>query len=178
MNKKVASSPNSKREKISWIVSIIVAVVAALFIRTCLFEIVMVDGASMEPTLQTGERVGIEKVTRYFQDFEYGQVVVVHYPSMEGNYVKRIMGLPGDKVQVTDSTVYRNNIPLEEDYINPLPYPDTEEFTVPEGHIFVMGDNRSNSLDSRMVGPIPFEDIVGHGIGIFWPLDKLGGIAD
>ena len=163
------------REALSWILSIALAVVAAFAIRAFLFEIILVDGESMEPTLHTAERIGIEKVTRYTGLPKRGDIIIVRYPNMDGTYVKRTIGLPGETVEVRDSTVYINGVPLDEDYVSLEPYQDMEPVVVPEDTVFVMGDNRAHSMDSRAsyIGPIPASDIIGHGLFVLWPFDNM-----
>lgn len=167
------------REALSWVLSIAVAVAAAFLIRAFLFEFVLVDGPSMQPTLETGERIAIEKVSRYQGLPERGDIVIVNYPNRTENFVKRAIGLPGETIEIRDSTVYIDGVPLEEDYVNPVPYFDYGPTVVPEGHVFVMGDNRANSMDSRagQVGPIPEDAIVGHGLFVIWPPDKMHWIT-
>lgn len=162
-----------------WIFSILAAIIIALLVRSFLFEIIMVDGDSMVPTLQNDEKLAVEKVSRYFGLPERGDIIIVHYPNMEGTYVKRVMGLPGDTIEIKDSTVYVNGQPLTESYINNTePYMDMEAVTVPEDTVFVMGDNRAHSLDSRTnyIGPIATDQIVGHAMSVIWPLDKIHSV--
>ncbi len=167
------------REAWGWVISIALAVVAALLIRSYVFEIILVDGESMYPTLYTNERVAIEKVTRYGGMPERGDIIIVEYPGMTGTYVKRAIGLPGETVEVKDSTVYINGQPLAEDYVNREAYADMEAMVVPEDHVFVMGDNRAHSLDSRTgyIGPIAHDAIIGHALFVIWPLNNIHGIS-
>lgn len=166
---------STRHEVLSWLLAIGIAVGAAFLIRAFLFEFVRVDGPSMNPTLETDERIVIEKVSRYFGLPERGEVVVVHYPNRTENFVKRVIGLPGETLEIRDSVVYINGEALEETYVNPVPYADYGPVVVPEDHVFVMGDNRANSSDSRMlgVGAIPADAIVGHGLFVTWPLDSI-----
>lgn len=167
--------PKSKvREVLGWILAIGIAVAAAFVIRAFFFEFVLVEGPSMQPTLETGERIGIEKVTRYSSLPKRGDIVIVKYPNREGNFIKRTIGLPGETIEVINSTVYVDGQPLEEDYVSEYPYADMAPVVVPEDHIFVMGDNRYNSSDSRspQVGPIPHSSIVGHGLFVIWPFSQ------
>lgn len=178
-NQSASGKKKSKgREALGWIVAIAAAVAAAFLIRAFLFEFIVVDGPSMNPTLETGERLGVEKVSRYGSLPERGDIVIVHYPRRTENFVKRVVGLPGETVQVIDSTVYINGAPIAEDYTNTLPYADFGPVVVPEDEIFVMGDNRSNSTDSRaiQVGTIPRDAIVGRAMFIAWPPDRIQGI--
>lgn len=164
------------REVVSWILSIGLAIAAALLIRAFVFEIILVDGESMYPTLYTDERVAIEKVTRYSRMPERGEIIIVEYPQMEGTYVKRAIGLPGETVEVKDSIVYIDGVPLQEDYINKEdPYADMAPVLVDDDYVFVMGDNRAHSLDSRTsyIGPIAQDAIIGHALFVIWPLDNI-----
>lgn len=166
---------NRAKEILGWVLSIGIAISAAFLIRAFVFEIILVDGDSMFPTLFTNERVAIEKLTRYGGMPERGDIIIVKYPNMDGTFVKRAMGLPGETIEIKDSVVYIDGEPIAEDYINPEPYADMDAFTVPEDHVFVMGDNRAHSLDSRAeyIGPIPHSDIVGHGLFVIWPLTNM-----
>ncbi|MEG0784249.1 MAG: signal peptidase I [Christensenella sp.] len=159
-----------------WIISIAAAIAIAFFVRAFLFEIIVVEGESMHPTLQTNEKLAIEKVSRYFGMPERGNIIIVHYPDMDGTYVKRVIALPGETVEVKDSIVYINSEPLAEPYINNTEaYIDMSAITVPADTVFVMGDNRAHSLDSRTntVGPIARSQIVGHALSVIWPLDNF-----
>lgn len=158
-----------------WIISIAVAVAIAFVVRAFFFEIIVVEGDSMQPTLATNEKLAVEKVSRYMGLPEKGDIIIVHYPNMEGTYVKRVIALPGESVEVKDSTVYVNGQPLSEPYINPEPYMDMSPIVVPADTVFVMGDNRAHSLDSRTsyIGPISHSEIVGHAMAVIWPPDNF-----
>jgi signal peptidase I len=160
----------------SWVITIVLAVIISLGLRIFVFEIVLVDGDSMLPTLNSSQRVVVEKVSRYFHLPARGEIVITRYPNMPGYYVKRLIGYPGDTVEIKDSTVYLNGEPLTEDYLSEgITYDDMAEITVPENTVFVMGDNRSKSLDSRAasVGPIPIDYILGDGLLVIWPFDQI-----
>lgn len=165
-----------RREIRSWIICLATAVAIALFLRFFVLEMVLVDGQSMEPTLHSHQTLFIEKVTKLFSTLDRGQIVVVKYPDMDGVYVKRIVGIPGDTIEVKDGALYLNGNRKEEPYINTdyINY-DMEEITVPEDCYFVMGDNRNNSMDSHddYIGPIPKENVVGRAIMVIWPLDEI-----
>lgn len=163
------------RELLSWVLSIALAVLAAFAIRGFVFEIILVDGESMEPTLHTDERLGIEKITRYTKLPSRGDIIIVKYPNMDGTYVKRTIGLPGETVEVRNSTVYIDGVPLDEDYVSSEPYADMAPVVVPPDSVFVMGDNRAHSMDSRAsyIGAIPRSDIIGHGMFVMWPLENI-----
>lgn len=161
-----------------WVISIAAAVAIALILRLFVVEVIMVDGDSMLPTIMTDERIAIEKVSRYFGLPERGDIIIVRYPNTDGTFVKRVVGLPGDQIEIKDSTLYLNGVPQYEDYITQTEYKDEEAIIVPEGHVYVMGDNRANSMDSRSanVGPIPADQIVGHAMFIIWPLSNIHSI--
>lgn len=157
-----------------WIIAIGIAVAVAFLVRAFLFEIILVDGPSMQPTLHTDERLAVEKVTRYGGLPERGDIIIVHYPDgTDRNYVKRTIGLPGETVEIKNSVVYINGEALSEDYISPEAYPDMEAVVVPEDSVFVIGDNRANSMDSRMVGPIAHDQIVGHAMAVLFPFNEI-----
>lgn len=156
-----------------WVISIAIAIAIAIFVRTFIFEPIRVDGESMSPTLHSHQSLGVEKVSRYFGLPKRGEIVIVHYPKSDDAFVKRVIGLPGDTIEIKDSTVYLNGQPLDEDYVSPAPYNNMDPFTVPADSIFVMGDNRANSQDSRYVGPISKDAIIGHALFIIWPLNEI-----
>lgn len=160
-----------------WVLAIVIAVAAAFLIRAFLFEIIMVDGPSMQPTLHTDERLAVEKVTRYGGLPQRGEIIIVHYPDgTNRNYVKRVIALPGETVEIKGSTAYVDGQALEEAYVSPEPYQDMPAAVVPEDSVFVMGDNRANSMDSRMVGAIPHDQIVGHAMAVIFPFDEWRGL--
>jgi len=160
------------REIMEWIVSIIVAVALVLVIHNYIGQLVRVDGASMQPTLYTDQRVIVTKIP-YWSDenIERGDIVITKFPGSRENFVKRIIALPGDRIRVTDGVLYINDIAIDEPYIKEKMYSDYTEATVPEGYYFVMGDNRNNSKDSRSsaVGALPREMIQGRAYAILWP---------
>lgn len=136
-----------------------------------------VDGPSMQPTLQSGERLLIDKISYYFREPTYGDVIVFRYPADPSQYyIKRVVGLPGDVIAISKGLLYVNGKPIVEEYINGPTFGAFGPYTVPEGHYFVLGDNRNNSEDSRSsrVGPIPRELIVGRAAVRYWPLPRTG----
>ena len=143
---------NVKKEILSWIFTIAVAVAAALLIRTFLFEPIRVDGHSMCDTLQDGEIMLVTKPEYLFGDPQYGDVVICKYPGRTENFVKRVMGLPGDVIEVRSNVVYRNGEALDEPYLTPERNNDgfsMDPFTLGDDEYFVMGDNLDNSHDCR-----------------------------
>lgn len=159
---------------LGWALAVAIAVLVAVMIRAFVFEIILVSGPSMQPTLYTDERLAVEKVSRYAGLPERGDIVIVHYSDgTNNNYVKRVIGLPGEVVEVKDSIVYIDGQPLAEDYIDDRPYVDMGAVKVPEDEIFVMGDNRADSMDSRMIGPIRHDQIVGHAMAVLYPFSAM-----
>lgn len=159
-----------------WVQIIIIAAILALVIRTFLFQPFYIPSGSMEPTLQVGDKIIVNKLTTRFKEPERGQIVVFKFPyDPSQDFVKRIIGLPGETVEIRDSQVYINGEPLEEEYLpEGLVYPDFPPVTVPEDSYFVLGDNRNNSQDSRTWGPLPREFVIGQVMVIYWPLDRIG----
>ncbi len=174
-NKRIHKKRHLRLSAAGWVLTIFIAVASAIVLNTYVIQIVWVDGNSMYPTLYSDERVLVEKVSRYFSLPKRGQIITVNYPDRKGEFVKRVIGLPGDVVEIKDNVVYLNSKPLSEAYINLQPYPNMGGYEVPADHIFVMGDNRADSLDSRaaVVGPIPKDYILGTGIAVIWPIDEL-----
>lgn len=137
----------------------------------------IVLGYSMEPTLHSGEYLIVEKVSYRFTEPERGDVIVFDYPlHTEDDYVKRIVGLPGDKITITDGVVMVNDLPLEESYTL-TDTPGSQTWTVSEDSYFVMGDNRRGSSDSRSWGELKKEYIIGRVWMIYWPLKDIGLVA-
>jgi len=130
---------------------------------------VRVDGFSMRPTLEDGEFVLVSKLSYMFGTFERGDIIVFHFPiDPREELVKRIIGLPGDHVTVQGQKLYVNGQMLDETYIAQSPL-YSGDWTVPEGYLFVLGDNRNNSNDSKDWGMLPQENVVGKAVLIYWP---------
>jgi signal peptidase I len=158
------------REIFEWVMVVVVAVAAALLIRTFIFEPVRVDGESMINTLQDGEYMIVTKYDYWLGDPERFDVVICNYPNRGlTNFVKRLVGLPGDVVAVEDGVLYLNGEAVDEPYIDYPPYYTLQAYTVPEGHYFVLGDNRASSNDSHSVGPLERGQIKGHVRLVAWP---------
>jgi signal peptidase I len=135
---------------------------------------IRVDGYSMEPTLHDSEFVIVNKLAYKFGQPTYGDVIVFHYPrDPEQEYIKRIIGLPGDSVKITNGQVFINGQALEEPYIAASPNYQAE-WSVPEGSLFVLGDNRNNSSDSHNWGPVPVDYVVGKALVVYWPPENWG----
>lgn len=170
------SNSTFNEELKDWIVSILIAVVLAFFIRYFIVELYMVEGPSMRPTLISGERLVVNKFLYRFKAPERGEIIVFRYPrDPSRDFIKRVIGVPGDTIEVKDGRVIRNGEVLDESYILERTKGSYPAAKVPEGHIFAMGDNRNNSEDSRFkdVGFVPYELIKGKAMVIFWPFDHI-----
>ena len=176
---------NVKKEILSWILTIAVAVAAALLIRTFLFEPIRVDGESMCDTLQNGEIMLVTKPEYLTGDPQRGDVVIGKYPGRTENFVKRVMGIPGDVIEIRSNVVYRNGEALDEPYLTPERNDNGSSmapFTLGEDEYFVMGDNRDNSHDSRnyytnSYPPTPAaltrDMIIGHVRCVVFPFSDI-----
>lgn len=158
------------------------ALILALGIRQFVAEARYIPSSSMEPTLQINDRLIIEKVGYHFTDPKRGDVIVFSPTErlQEQNYhdafIKRVIGLPGETVEVKDGRVYINNKPIAEDYIAAKPNYPYGPVVVPPGQYLVLGDNRNNSYDSHYWGFVPKGNIIGRAVIRFWPLDRAGEI--
>ena len=201
------------REIVEWIVCIVIAFVLAVFIKYFIFTPTLVQMSSMYPTIFNNERVFVNRLVRTFKlELHHEDIVTFEAPTLQEpeagtnkaqyrekdgfewftynvleigkiSYIKRIVGLPGDRIKVVEGKVYLNDILLDEsDYL-----PDgtetylrdggvSEEFVVPEGYVFAMGDNRMGSQDCRAFGCIPIEKIEGRVVIRIWPLNKFGQV--
>lgn len=151
------------------------AAVLAMVIMTFVARAFTVEGNSMLPTLHDGERLMVDKLTYRFSEPQRGDIVVFRYPlDPREHYIKRIVGVPGDEVAVRNGRVFVNGTPLEESYLSSPTLGRFGPVRVPEGHYFVLGDNRINSQDSRspLVGYVPRELIVGRALLRYWPLSR------
>ncbi len=164
-----------------WIRDLTLSVLIALVVILFLYQPVKVEGTSMMPALQDQERVFINKfVYRLgFGEVSRGDTVVFWFPGDPSkSYIKRVIGLPGDIVEVRAGTVLVNQKALEEPYV-PEEYRDRQSVAamkVPEGQYYVLGDHRSSSNDSRSWGPVPRDAIYGKAVFAYWPLAKLGTV--
>ena len=168
----------SKRELISWIQSLAIAFVVAIVIRQFLFTPVIVSGQSMEPTFENENKIVISKIHK-INRFD---MIVFHAPNSDEDFIKRVIGLPGDVVVMKDDKLYINGEEYEEDYIqvNKDKVFEGQKLTqdfkveVPEGHLYVLGDNRRHSTDSRELGVIDEKSVVGAVAFKFYPFRDIG----
>ncbi len=175
------SEPQETEEKRSGFMRFVIDVAETLILSIVLFAAInavsariRVDGASMEPTLQSGEFVIVNKLAYLFGEPTTGDVIVFHFPrDPDQEYIKRIIGLPGDRVEIKNGEVYVNDRVLDEDYIAASPvYEDILE--VPDDSLIVLGDNRNNSSDSHNWGPVPLDYVIGKAMFVYWPPTEWG----
>ena len=170
---------NVKKEILSWILTLGAAVIIALVIRTFLFEPVRVDGHSMDDTLANGEIMFVTKPEYLTGDPQPGDVVICHYPGRgDTNFVKRVVGVPGDTLMFVDNVLIRNGEVVDEPYLTPSRNQNGFSMlpiTLGENEYFVCGDNRDNSADSRYWGFVPEANLVGRATAIWMSFDKQEG---
>lgn len=175
-------SDSGARAFVEWIVVIAVAITVAILVRNLLLAHFVVEGSSMDSTLTTGDRVFVNKMSYRLHDPNRGDVVVLHQinGSAERDLIKRVIGLPGEIIEMTNcevriteagdtSSKVLSEPYLDRDVISSTCGGDFSPVSVPADHVFVMGDNRSGSQDSRSLGPIAEEDLVGRAFVVFWP---------
>ena len=167
---------STAREILEWGAVILCAVAAALIIRSLVFEPVRVIGSSMAETLHDGEIMLVTKYEYLLGDPKRFDIVICNYPNRSENFVKRVVGLPGDTVLVKNGTLYVNGEAQEEGYITHAPNYAMDPYVVPEGEYFVLGDNRSNSNASHILGSITRSQIKGHVRSVFFPFDTMRDI--
>jgi signal peptidase I len=154
--------------------TIVPAILIALLINLFLAQATRVYGQSMEPTLSNDQRLVVEKISYRFHGPRRGDVVVIRIDSSPELLIKRVVGLPGEEMAVRDGQVYIDSQPLDEPYITHFTYGDYGPKHVPPLHVFVLGDNRGFSNDSRSFGMVPIEHVVGRAWLSYWPLNQLG----
>lgn len=155
------------------ILTLLPALVLVLFINVYVAEAALVEeGPSMQPNLYRGDRVMTEKVSYRLHAPQRGDVVVVSRPAGEKSLIKRVIGLPGEVIEVRDGHAFIDGLPLDEPYVTYFGGPSYPPTRIPDDFVFVMGDNRPNSRDSRHIGPVPIDTIRGHALFIYWPLQR------
>ena len=166
-------SPRKSGGLLEFLIIVIVAFALVFgFVRPFVLEAFYIPSESMVPTLEIGDRVFVNKFIYRFHEPQRSDIVV--FRSAEGgeeDLIKRVVGVPGDQIEVRDGVLFVNGQRQEEPYVNPE-FPDDSSYgptTVPQGKVFVMGDNRTNSRDSRFFGPLPIENIEGEAFVTFWP---------
>lgn len=180
------SMVRGKSETLEWIKALIIALLLAVLIRFFFFAPIVVEGQSMMPTLHHSDRMIVNKIGYTISEPDRFDIVVFH-ATEEKDYIKRVIGLPGDTIVYDNDILYINNEPYDEPYLDELKHQlggskltydftlqeVTNEVSVPEGYLFVMGDNRQHSLDSRDIGLIPIDEVVGKANIVFWPFSDI-----
>ena len=167
-----------KRTIISWVITLAAALSLALFINNVLIVNASVPSGSMESTIMTGSRMFGLRVSYWGSDPERGDIIIFKYPDDPSvNYVKRVIGIPGNWVEIIDGVTFVNGEKLEEPYLKETPAKmNFGPYEVPEDHYFVMGDNRNNSNDSRKWKNtfVSRSAVMGKAVFCYWPLDRIG----
>ena len=157
--------------------TVVLALLITLVVNTFVARAWVVDGPSMQPNLYYGQRVMIEKVTYLlFRGPQRGEVVVVDMPDSPEPLIKRVVALPGETIEIRGGQVHIDGEPIEEPWVEHTATRDFGPVTVPPLHVFIIGDNRPNSRDSRDFGPIHVNQIEGRALFIYWPLDQVRGL--
>lgn len=184
------ANKKAKNEIWEWIKAIAIALVLVFLIRWLLFKPFIVDGPSMQPNFHTGERVIVNELLYNIRQPQRGEVIVFHVPEEDRDFIKRVIAVPGDTVTVDGDVVKVNGQQISEPYIQAavqqahakgtnynslmnFPNDMNKETKVPAGKIFVMGDNRSDSTDSRKLGFINLKEVIGRADVIFWPVNDM-----
>jgi signal peptidase I len=175
------SAKPRRRALIEWTAIIVIAVLVSFLMRTYAFQTFYIPSGSMEPTLQIGDRIIVNKLAITWGTIHVGDIVVFKAPPAEDcgepvtDLVKRVIGVPGDSLKSEGNTIYVNNKPLDETWTHtePLGGPITP-ITLKANQYFMMGDNHSDSCDSRMWGTVPRSDIIGKAFVRIWPLSRIG----
>lgn len=184
--KKVSDHNSRQEHESSWLGelgrTIALSVILALGIRTFVAEARWIPSESMVPTLQKYDKLIVDKLSYHFTNPQRGDIVVFsptdnikkENPTLKDAFIKRVIGLPGEKVEVKGGRVYINNQPLRENYIEAVPQYKYGPVTVPPNSYLVLGDNRNNSYDSHFWGFVPHDNIIGRAIVRFWPPHRVG----
>ena len=171
-----APAPRQRPGWVTFLLEVVQTLVLALvlyFLIDSVIARVRVVNISMLPTLQPGEFLMVNKLAYRFGDVQRGDIIVFHYPQNPAeDFIKRVIGVPGDTVVVSQGVVSVNGYALTEPYISDAPAYNGQ-WTVPEGQVFVLGDNRNQSSDSHHWGNVPLENIVGRALVIYWPLQNM-----
>jgi signal peptidase I len=175
------NSPLRARSKVLsvWLRDLIISLAISCFIIVFLYQPVKVEGTSMMPSLEDQERIFVNKFVYRLEPIQRGDVVVFRYPhDPSKSFIKRVIGLAGDRISINAGRVFVNGRPLEEEYV-PSAYEDERsypEIVVPPDSYFVLGDHRSLSNDSRDFGPVDQSFIYGKAVFGYWPMDRMGRV--
>ena len=169
-----------RRELRSWTRDLAVALGLAIVVMIFLYQPVKVEGTSMNPLLSDQERIFINKFIYRFEPIERGDVIVFWYPlDRSKSFIKRVVALPGEMIEIRAGNVYVNGRELPDQYV-PAGYLDGSNYAarrIPPGEYFVMGDHRDSSNDSRVFGSVPRQYIYGKAVFAYWPVDHFGSLT-
>ncbi len=172
-----------RNELFDWVKAIIIALIIGFIIRAFIISPIIVDGPSMEPTLYDRDQMIVNKFNYHFNDPERFDIVIFH-ATEDKDYIKRVIGLPGEHVEIKDNELYINDVKKEEYFLQTANEPIiTADFdlsslpgeydVIPENKVLVLGDNRNNSTDSRIIGLVNIEEIVGKASLVYWPFKRV-----
>jgi len=180
-----------KNELFDWIKALLIAFILAFIVRTYFFSPIVVDGSSMLPTLHDRDKMIVNKFIYRINEPERFDIVVFHAIDQK-DFIKRVIGLPGEHVKMVDGVLYIDGQEISEPFFDSsemsFDYPLTRDFSleeipggyekIPEDYVLVLGDNRNNSTDSRTIGLIAIDDIVGKANLVFWPYNRIQMIKE
>lgn len=179
-----AKKPDVLMELLDWLKYILAAVLIGLLLVVFVVQRNSVVGYSMLPTLHDNDQLLVEKVSKWFNGIDYNDIVTINTNGLENhdggpNIIKRVIGMPGDVIEIKEDAVYRNGQLIEEPYLEDgirtsSRNPAYSQITLGSDEYYVMGDNRERSLDSRSFGPVPLKNMIGKVLIRFYPLDDLG----
>ena len=173
MEKRRERQTKKRRSMLRFAAELLAVILFAVLVRTFVFSITEVEGPSMQETLHSGQIVAVEKFSCRIHGVQRGQIVICRYPGSYEYYIKRVVALGGDTLEIRDGVTYLNGQALQEEYVT---HPAQENFgliTVEPGQVFVMGDNRANSHDSRAEGALEESSIVGRAVCVLFPFDQI-----
>lgn len=178
-----AAAAKRQNRTFRWVIEVVV-IVAAAFVLALLVQQFMVKpfaipSPSMVPTLVEGDRVLVNRLVYHFRSPQRGDIIVFHPPGRPGSdpFIKRVVAVGGDTIAVHDGALYVNGVAQDEPFIKEHPIVDDfPETTIAQGYVWAMGDNRNNSGDSRVFGPVSEEAIMGEAFAVYWPLGHLSGL--
>ncbi|MEX1248680.1 MAG: signal peptidase I [Anaerolineales bacterium] len=170
--------PSPARRILIEIIETIVLALVLFFAINFVTARIRVEGSSMDPNFHDGDYVVVNRLAYKLGEIQRGDVIVFPYPlNPEEDYIKRVIGLPGDRLAIYGGVLYINGQAITEPYISRAAASDMEERVVPDGHVFLLGDNRNASSDSRTWGPLPIEDILGKAVFRYFPFDSISIIT-
>lgn len=178
------AAPKARKSTARFILEIVEIVIIAIalswVIRTFVIEARFIPSGSMLPTIQLGDKIMVDKFFyKTFGSVSYGDLIVFHPPESvhsADDFIKRVIGLPGDTIEIQGHQLFRNGTAVEEPYVAERMMGSYGPITVPEDSLFVLGDNRNASDDSRIWGFLPMENVAGKALFRYWPLSSFGAI--